>query len=88
MLSGTVIENESRRTETWEYFVRHLNDNCYPDSTIIEKRFQVKEMESICKRIKIGRGYLLSIKCKNYLNFLERRLMDDKWFSVRGPPLI
>jgi len=84
--TGKIIQNGNERIETWEYFVRHLSDNCYPDPTVIEEHFRMANVDKICKKARVGRGEILSISCNNYMKFLEKEMQKDPWFSVRGPP--
>ena len=85
--SGKILEDGNERTETWEYFVRHLNENCSPDPEVIEKNLKKANVSSLCKRAKVGRGEILSINCADYSELMERELKKDPWFSVRGPPI-
>jgi aminoglycoside 3-N-acetyltransferase len=85
--SGKILEDGNERTETWEYFVRHLSENCYPDVEVIEKNLKKANVSNVCKKAKVGRGEILSINCTDYLELMKRELKKDPWFSVRGPPV-
>ena len=85
--SGKILEDGNERTETWEYFVRHLSENCYPDVEVIENNLKKANVSNLCKKAKVGRGEILSINCADYLELMENELKKDPWFSVKGPPI-
>ena len=85
--SGKILEDGNERTETWEYFVRYLSENCYPDPEVMEKNLKKANANNVWKKAKVGRGEILSINCIDFLKLMERELKKDPWFSVRGPPI-
>jgi len=81
--SGTIVENGEKREEEWDYYVRDLSDNCFPDGRRLEKKARD---DNLCHIAKVGRGELLSIKCRDYFDLGKKELEKDPWFTVRGPP--
>jgi len=82
--SGRIIQNEKVTFQEWEYYVRHLNENCYPDGKKLEKL--IRE-ENICKISQIGRGEILVIDSEKYFKFGFEQLKKDPWITVKGPPV-
>lgn len=82
--SGHIKEHDTIKTETWNYFVRILSDNCYPDGRRLEEK--AKET-GLCKVISIGRGQICSIIAQEFFNLGMSELKKDPWFTARGPPL-
>ena len=83
--SGNVICNNKKCFQEWEYYVRHLNDNCLPDGRKLEKL--VRE-HKLCKVIKIGRGEILTIDSEEYFKFGLKLLKKDPWITSRGSYII
>ena len=59
--SGKILEDGNERTETWEYFVRHLSENCYPDVEVIEKNLKKANVSNLCKKAKIKKEELTRV---------------------------
>jgi aminoglycoside 3-N-acetyltransferase len=79
--SGSIIENNQTKDEVWDYFVRHLDDYCYPDGRRLENK--AREL-GYCKTSIVGRGEISQINCKNFLKLGIKMLKEDPWFTVKG----
>jgi len=79
--SGIIVENGEESHEVWDYFVRKLDDNCYPDGRRLEKK--ACEL-GYCKTTIVGRGKISQIDCKKFLDLGTEMLKEDPWFTVKG----
>lgn len=82
--SGKILWNGKIREETWDYYVRHLNNNCYPDGHRLEEKIKKNDLYKISK---IGRGEISCIDSKVYFKFGYKELQKDPWFTSKGPPI-
>jgi len=81
---GKIIHNNKKTFQEWKYYVRHLNENCYPEGKKLEK--MIRE-HNLCKISKIGRGEILCIESEKYFKFGFEQLKKDPWLTVKGPPI-
>lgn len=79
--SGDIIENNQVKHEIWDYFVRKLDDYCYPDGRRLGG--EIRELE-YCKTSIVGKGEILQIDCKRFLDLGIDILKKDPWFTVKG----
>jgi aminoglycoside 3-N-acetyltransferase len=79
--SGNIVENNQVKHEVWDYFVRKLDDHCYPDGRRLEKK--AREL-GYCKTSIVGRGEISQIDCKKFLDLGIDMLKQDPWFTVKG----
>ena len=81
--SGKIIEDNQEKYEIWDYFVRKLDDYCYPDGRRLEKK--AREL-GYCKTSIVGRGEISLIDCKKFLKLGIEMLKEDPWVTVKGSP--
>jgi len=81
--NGNVIQNGIKTFEEWEYYVRHLNENCYPDGKRLAERIREMKLSNIKK---VGRGEILIINSSEFFNYTYNILQKDPWFTSKGPP--
>lgn len=80
--SGMVAEGNNESHEVWDYFVRKLDDNCYPDGRRLEKK--ARDL-GYCTTTIVGRGEISQIDCQRFFNLGVDMLKKDPWFTVKGP---
>ena len=82
--NGEIIQNNNKIFQEWEYYVRHLNENCFPNGKKLEKMIREK---NLCKIMQIGRGEILVIESEEYFKFGFEQLKKDPWITANGPPI-
>ena len=82
--SGNVIQDNKKYFQEWEYYVRHLNENCFPDGSKLESMIR---KQKLCNIVQVGRGEILVIDSKKYFEFGFEQLKKDPWITSKGPSL-
>lgn len=80
---GNIKQDKSIKTP-WIYSVRFVGDESYPYAHIAGRE---AEKEGIWKYSEIGRARIYSASCKEYFNFVMKKLKENPWYLAKGPAI-
>ncbi len=82
LFTGHINTSDGERRQGWVYSVRLLAKNGAPDGTRLEERARAV---GVCRVEPLVGGELLAVDAREYDAFVARALLDDPWFTARGP---
>jgi len=65
----------------WIYSVRYVSENSYPYAHIAGRE---AEKVGIWKYVNIGRARIYTASCKEYFNFVMKKLYKNPWYLAKG----
>ena len=80
--NGLIKDGDSLYQEDWNYNVRIMAKNCYPDGSRLDKKARAIRK---CCVARIGRNEVLSVGSKDFFDLTIDELTRDLWYTARGP---
>jgi len=68
----------------WIYSVRFVGDESYPYAHVAGRE---AEAEGIWKYKELGRARVYAASCKEYFNFVIKKLKHNPWYLAKGPAI-
>jgi hypothetical protein len=81
---GKIETNNKTITVPWIYSVRFIGEESYPYAHTAGRE---AEKEGIFKSYHLGRARVYSASCREYFNFVMKKLKSNPWYLAKGPAI-